>query len=588
MTYTWGPCAGPLDDPRIARPPATAPEAALALAAMHAAPDGILLVDPAGRILLANAAMEHISGYAAAELQGQPLAVLLPPAVRDAHAHHFQHYLQAPTRRPMGMGRDLWIARKDGRLAPVDIALGHTDARGGAAVAFVRDISEVRRMEAQMHFQATHDTLTGLVNRWQFGQRLEQAIVESARSGQPFALLLLDLDDFKAVNDGYGHAAGDRVLLEVARRLKGALQPGDTLARLGGDEFTVLLPSVGTVAQAEQVATRLLDALCQPYAMHGFELDSGASLGIARYPADAQDAATLLRYADMAMYHAKQAGRALYAFYEPHLGQRMAEKLQLHERLKLALAYGSLRLHYQPQVDVATGAICAVEALLRWSDPLLGEVPPDRFIPVAEATGLILPLGAWVLDAACAQAAAWASAGTPVRVAINLSAQQLRQADLVEQVERCLHRHGLAPTLLEVEVTESEAMADPVQAREVLRRLQVLGVGIALDDFGTGHSSLAYLRQLPVTRVKIDRTFVRPLLHNPVDATFVRAIIALAKTLDLQVVAEGVEWAEQRGLLAQYGCDAYQGWLFSRAVPAPHLAALLQAPQAIHPADCAA
>ena len=558
-------------------PFSTEGDAALVLAAMSAAPDGILLVDRQGCIVMANTAMEEISGYSADELCGSPLGLLLPSPLREAHVHHFQSYFNAPSRRPMGMGRNLWIARKDGRLTPVDIALGYTEAQGGTAVAFVRDISAVRRLEAQMHFQATHDTLTGLVNRWQFGQQLEHAIAESTRSGQPFALLLLDLDDFKAVNDGYGHAAGDRVLLEVARRLKGALRPGDTLARLGGDEFTVLLPQVAHAQEVEAAAGRLLQALCQPYQMHGFELDSGASLGIAMCPRDAQDAATLLRYADMAMYHAKETGRAQYAFYEPRLGLRMAEKLQLHERLKLALGYDGLKLHYQPQVDVATGEIQAVEALLRWHDPQLGEVPPDRFIPVAEATGLILALGAWVLDAACQQIAAWVDAGTPLRVAINLSVQQLRQADLVEQIERSLERHGAPPGLLEVEVTETQAMADPVQARDVLCRLQALGVCIALDDFGTGHSSLAYLKQLPVSRIKIDREFVHPLLQSPEDAAFVRAIIVLAQTLKLHVVAEGVETAEQLGILAQYGCDAYQGWLFSRAVPAAHIAQLLRA-----------
>lgn len=559
-------------------PPAVAArDGALVLAAMNAAPDGIVLVDRQGHIVMTNAAMESISGYAADELRGKPLGMLLPPSQRQAHVHHLESYFQSPSRRPMGMGRDLWIARKDGGLTPVDIALGHTDARGGTAVAFVRDISEVRRLEAQMQFQATHDTLTGLVNRWQFGRRLEQTIAESTRSGQPCALLLLDLDDFKAVNDGYGHAAGDQVLLEVARRLEGTLRAGDTLARLGGDEFTVLLPQVGPLQEVELVAARLLEALCQPYQVHGFELDSGASLGIALCPHDAQDAATLMRFADMAMYHAKESGRAQYAFYEPRLGLRMAEKLQLHDRLKLALAHGGLSLHYQPQVDVATGGIHAVEALLRWTDPQLGDVPPDRFIPVAEATGLILALGAWVLDAACRQAAAWAQAGTPLRVAINLSVQQLRQADLLDQVEQSLRRHGVPPGLLEVEVTESEAMADPVQACDVLCRLKALGVCIALDDFGTGHSSLAYLRQLPVSRIKIDRAFVHPLLHSPADATFVRAVVVLAKTLDLQVVAEGVESTQQLNLLAEYGCDAYQGWLFSRAVPAAHVAQLLQA-----------
>ncbi|MBV7427997.1 EAL domain-containing protein [Acidovorax sp. sif1233] len=563
-----------------AAPLSPADEGALILAATNAAPDGILLVDRGGRIVMANAAMESISGYAADELCGSPVSLLLQPALREAHGRHLDSYFQSPSRRPMGMGRDLWIARKDGRSVPVDIALGYTDAQGGTAVAFVRDISEVRRLQAQMHFQATHDTLTGLVNRWQFGQRLEQAIAEAALGGHSFALLVLDLDDFKAVNDGYGHAAGDRVLVEVARRLKSVLRGDDTLARLGGDEFTVLLPQIAQVRDVEQVAAQVLAALCQPFQMHGFELDFGASLGIAVYPRDAQDAPTLMRYADMAMYHAKESGRANYAFYEPPLGARMAEKLQLHERLKLALAYGGLHLHYQPQVEVGSGRIQAVEALLRWTDPQLGEVPPARFIPVAEATGLILAVGAWVIGTACQQIAEWDRAGLPLRVAINLSAQQLRQTDLVEQIERSLALHGARPDLLEIEVTESEAMADPAQARDVLCRLQALGVCIALDDFGTGHSSLAYLKHLPVSRIKIDREFIHPLLHSNGDAVLVQAIIVLAKTLGLHVVAEGVETAEQLGLLAQYGCDAYQGWLYSRAVAPAHVAQLLLAQRA--------
>jgi diguanylate cyclase (GGDEF)-like protein/PAS domain S-box-containing protein len=550
-------------------------DAALARAAMDAAPDGIVLVQHDGAILYANAAMAAISGYVLAELLGTSVHRLLPRSHRMRHAEQMADYFDGPSRRPMGMGRDLWLERKDGSLIPVDVALGHTEQGGGAAVAFVRDITELRRLEARMHYQATHDTLTGLVNRWQFGQRLEQAIAESARQGEPFALLLLDLDDFKAINDGYGHAAGDQVLVEVARRLKGALRASDTLARLGGDEFTVLLQPLADPEEAEQRAAELLQVLCQPCRMHGFELNFGASLGLALCPADARDAATLLRYADMAMYQAKERGRANFAFYTDYMGRRMAEKILLHDRLKLALSYGGLALHYQPQVCVATGRVQAVEALLRGSDPELGDVSPERFIPVAEATGLILALGAWVLDAACRQTAQWARAGLALRVAVNLSAQQLRQTDLVDQLRGSLAVHGTPPGLLELEVTESETMADPEQARQVLCNLQALGVGVALDDFGTGYSSLVHLKQLPVSRIKIDREFIRPLLHSEADATMVRAIIGLARTLGLHVVAEGVEVVEQLRFLEQHGCEAYQGWLYSKAVPAAQMLALL-------------
>jgi len=546
----------------------------LALAAMEASPDGILMVDRAGHIVMVNAAMEAISGYASEELCGQSVGIFLPPAARDAHARQLEAYFRSPSGRPMGRGQDFRIMRKDGSLTAVAIALGHTDVSGGTAVAFVRDISDVRGLEARIRFQATHDTLTGLANRWQFGLELEQAIAVSERTGQSFALLLLDLDDFKAINDGYGHAAGERLLLEASRRLQSALRAGDTVARLGGDEFTVVLPAIAQPQDVEQVAAKLLGVLCQPYRMHGFDLAFSASLGIAVYPRDARDATTLLRYADMAMYHAKNSGRASYAFYAHHMGWRMEEKLQLREQLKIALDSDGLELHYQPQVNVATAEVESVEALLRWTHPQLGEIPPSRFIPVAEATGMILALGAWVIDRACRQIAAWTEAGLPLRVAVNLSTQQLRQVDLVEQIERSLARHGARPDLLEIEVTESEAMADPEQARQVLWRLQRLGISITLDDFGTGYSSLAYLKHLPVSRIKIDRDFLRPLLRSPEDAALVRAIVVLAQTLGLRVVAEGVESTEQLALLVRYGCDAYQGWLFSKAVAAHQIAAL--------------
>jgi len=562
------------------RPPAQRHQEkeALALVAMNASPDGILMVDRSGVIVMVNAAMEAISGYSCEELCGQSVGIFLPPAARQMHARQLETYFRMPSSRPMGMGQDFRIARKDGTLTAVAIALGHTDVSGGTAVAFVRDISDVRGLEARIHFQATRDTLTGLANRWLFGQQLEQAIAVSERAGQSFALLLLDLDDFKAVNDGYGHAAGDRLLVEAARRLKGALCPGDTVARIGGDEFTVVLPAIAQPRDVEHVATKLLDVLCQPYRIHGFDLAFSASLGIAVYPRDARDAATLLRYADMAMYHAKNSGRVSYAFYAHHMGWRMEEKLHLREQLKIALDARGLELYYQPQVDVATGAVEAVEALLRWNHPQLGEIPPGRFIPVAESTGLILALGAWVLDAACRQIAAWADAGMPLRVAVNLSTQQLRQVDLVEQVERSLAQHGARPDLLEIEVTESEAIADSEQAWQVLSRLQRLGICITLDDFGTGYSSLAYLKHLPVSRIKIDREFLRYLLRSPEDAALVRAIVVLAQTLGLRVVAEGVESTEQLALLVQYGCDTYQGWLFSKAVPPQRIAELLHPP----------
>ncbi|KLO61132.1 bifunctional diguanylate cyclase/phosphodiesterase [Delftia tsuruhatensis] len=583
MASAWSAQAGHLIGP------CEALDEELKRVAMEAAPDGIVLVDRKGRILLANPAMQAMSGYGASELLGRPLQMLLPPEAHAAHGPQLQSYFAQPARRPMGQGRDLWLLRKDGKRLSVDIALGHSPHGGGVAVAFVRDLSQLRQMEACMHYHATHDTLTGLLNRWQFGLQLEQAISQaqaqvgsgsgSGTGPASFALLLLDLDNFKAINDGYGHDVGDQVLKEVARRLQAALGTSATLARMGGDEFTAVLHPCNGPDLRRRVDA-LLGELCRPCAIGHYALNFGASVGVAFYPQDAGDAATLMRYADMAMYDAKQRGRASYACYASAMGEAMAEKVLLHERLKRALDRGLLSLHFQPQVQVLGGQVQGVEALLRWNDEQMGWVSPERFVPVAESTGLILALGEWVIDAACRQAGDWLRAGMPLRVAVNLSAQQLRQADLQQRLMGSLARHGVPPHLLELEVTESAAMTDPQQARELLGSLLAAGVCVVLDDFGTGYSSLAHLRDLPVSRVKIDRTFIGPMLDSPADAKIVKAVIALARTLGLQVVAEGVETAEQLRLLRILDCDAYQGWLFARAMPAEQIPALIHKPVA--------
>ena len=543
-------------------------------AAMAAAPDGVVLVDRDGIILMANASMAAMSGYSIDQLRGQSVSIFLPPALREKHGQQMRSYFLQPSKRTMGSGQHLWLSRPDGTTVPVDIALGYSQVYGGTAVAFVRDVSEVRQMQSHMQYQATHDTLTGLFNRWQFNQRLEQGVAEVARHGRPMTLLLIDLDDFKTINDSYGHAAGDQALKEVARRLKGCLRAADTLARLGGDEFTVLLTHLAQPGDARLVAQKLLEVLQQPFELNGADVSLAGSVGMASLPDDATDAATLLRYADIAMYHAKESGRGRIVIYAAAMGEAVVEKNLLHERLKQAIGTSALTLHYQPQIDMATGHMVAVEALLRWNDAQLGSVPPDRFIPVAEATGLILPLGTWVLEAACRQAAQWAQQGMALRIAVNLSALQLRQASLVEVLQELLQRYAVGHGLLELEITESEAMADPMLARRLLVQLQALGVGVSLDDFGTGHSSLTYLKQLPISRIKLDRSFIQPILHNPQDATLVRAVIALAHTLGLEVVAEGVEEEAQVRLLETQGCDIFQGWFFSRAVPAPAIPAL--------------
>ncbi|CAB5674466.1 Cyclic di-GMP phosphodiesterase Gmr [Comamonas aquatica] len=535
------------------------------LEAWNAAPDGILLIDPQGRILVSNSAMGLISGFSAEELRGQSVEILLPEALHAQHRGDLQQFFQQPRRNNMGQGRILWLQRKDRVQIPVDIALGSFLRKGQPLVAaFVRDVTDMRRMEERMQYQATHDTLTGLGNRWAFQQHLQECMQQAQVTGEPSALLLLDLDNFKAINDGYGHPAGDHVLQEVAKRLKAVLRSQGWLARLGGDEFAVLLPHADADVAA-QWAEQILHAMQAPCAWGQVQLEFGTSIGVGLSPLDARDPPSLMRCADMAMYRAKERGRGNFVFYEESMGHAMAEKVLLSERLRLALGYGGIQLHYQPQIETATGKVCGVEGLLRWTDPVLGEIPPDRFIPVAESSGLILGLGSYVLDAACRQIRAWMDQERPVRVAINLSPQQLRQHNLVDQVRAALVRHQVPAHWLELEVTESQAMQDPEHACRVLGELAALGVGLALDDFGNGHSSLAYLQFLPVRRLKLGKDFMRA---GRLGDKLLGAMVQLCHALELDMVAEGVETEAQRAQLEQLGCRCYQGWLSSKAMSA--------------------
>lgn len=535
------------------------------LEAWNAAPDGILLIDPQGRILVSNSAMGLISGFSAEELRGQSVEILLPEALHAQHRGDLQQFFQQPRRNNMGQGRILWLQRKDRVQIPVDIALGSFLRKGQPLVAaFVRDVTDMRRMEERMQYQATHDTLTGLGNRWAFQQHLQECMQQAQVTGEPSALLLLDLDNFKAINDGYGHPAGDHVLQEVAKRLKAVLRSQGWLSRLGGDEFAVLLPHADADVAA-QWAEQILHAMQAPCAWGQVQLEFGTSIGVGLSPLDARDPPSLMRCADMAMYRAKERGRGNFVFYEESMGHAMAEKVLLSERLRLALGYGGIQLHYQPQIETATGKVCGVEALLRWTDPVLGEIPPDRFIPVAESSGLILGLGSYVLDAACRQIRAWMDQERPVRVAINLSPQQLRQHNLVDQVRAALVRHQVPAHWLELEVTESQAMQDPEHACRVLGELAELGVGLALDDFGNGHSSLAYLQFLPVRRLKLGKDFMRA---GRLGDKLLGAMVQLCHALELDMVAEGVETEVQRAQLEKLGCRCYQGWLSSKALSA--------------------
>lgn len=547
---------------------------------LSAAPDGILWVDSCGQILLANPAMEGISGYTPQELVGQNVAIFLPADLHARHTVSMQNHFMAPSSRPMGLG-NLSLVRRDGQMLPVDISLGHWEDEGTPyAIAYIRDLTERKQFEDTLRRQATHDELTGLPNRWLFNLQLEQALVRAAHSGLHVAVLVIGLDYFKTINDSFGHSTGDTLLVQASARLRSELGENDALARMGGDQFAVLLAELANPDAAIVMVNKLLVSLKGAYFLQNQDVYSGASAGLAFCPNDAATSDTLLRYADMAMCQAKADGCGTFALYSQDMDRLAHDNLQLHSHLKGAMARNELQLHYQPQVDVESGEIVGAEALLRWFDPVLGHVPPARFIPVAEATGLILPMSEWVLETACQQIAAWALAGTPLRVAVNISAHQFRQRDLPEKLGQVLLRTGALAQWLDIEITESLAMTQPAQACEQLEALAAMGCRVALDDFGTGYSSLAYLKALPIHKLKIDKSFMDGIPNSASDAAISRAIIVMAQSLGMTLIAEGVETDAQLAFLRQYGCNTYQGWLFAKAMDAGALTERLLASKA--------
>ncbi len=443
--------------------------------------------------------------------------------------------------------------------------------------SYIFEITERKRSEAMLQYQAGHDLLTGLPNRMQFNEHLSTALANARRNQTQVAVMFLDLDRFKNINDTLGHGIGDQLLQSFAQRLQSCLRAGDTVARWGGDEFTVLLPQIRNAQEAALVGKRVLGSLKHAFQLEEHELYVRTSIGIALYPQDGEDSETLLKDADAALYAAKQRGRNNYRFYSPTLNSEASRTLKLETLLCQALEREEFVVYYQPQVNVNTGKIYGVEALIRWQHPELGLVSPGKFIPIAEETGLIVSIGEWVLWTACAQNRAWQSAGLPpVRVSVNLSPRQFQQPNLVSMVARVLRETGLEPQFLELEITETNIIENLENARLVLENLQQMGVYLSMDDFGTGYSSLGYLKQFPFHTLKIDQSFVRDMRGEQQELAIITAVIALGRAFNLRVVAEGVETQQQLELLRNLQCDQMQGYLFSKPLRAKDVTKLLE------------
>ncbi|MDQ6800383.1 MAG: EAL domain-containing protein [Acidobacteriota bacterium] len=540
-------------------------------AAMTASMDGIGIVNERLEFTVVNDALAKLYGYAdPRSMIGMPFNALYEPATYERFTN---------TILPIVHQRGRWRGeapglRHDGLTFPQEISI--SAIQGGGLVCVVRDITERTYAEEQIKHLAYHDALSGLPNRLLFKDRLTVAISHAQRDRAKLAVLFLDLDRFKVINDSLGHNIGDQLLQAVAARVQSCVRESDTVARLGGDEFTVLLASLPHAEDAALVAQKIIDAVRYPFHIEGREFFMTTSIGISLYPDDGVDAESLIKNADTAMYQAKEQGRDNYQLFNAFINARALQRIALEHGLRKALANEELAIYYQPIFDFRTGRISGMEALLRWNHPTLGMIPPAVFIPLAEAIGVMVPIGTWAMRTACVQAKAWHDAGfRTLSLAVNLSVCQLQQSDLLQRVREIIYETGLPARLLELEITESSAMQNPENSVRTLYELKKVGVRISLDDFGTGHSSLSYLKRFPIDTLKIDQSFVHDITHDPDTAAIVTAIIAMAHSLRLKVIAEGVEFTEQSTFLKRYGCDQMQGYLIKAPVPVDRFTDLL-------------
>ena len=545
--------------------------------AVEQSPAAVIISDPSGHIQYVNAKFTDMTGYAQEEVIGQNTRMLISDSTRTpAHDELWKTVRSGKVWRG-----ELHDRKKNGELFWIESAITPIRDENGTITHFLaiqEDITLRKQYEEQLVQQANYDKLTGLPNRVLGAERLTKALQRSRRSGSNAALLFIDLDGFKKINDSLGHSTGDRLLQDTARRLTQSIRASDTVARWGGDEFLVVLPDLATAESAELVAEKLIEVCSSPYELDGYELTVTASIGITVCPLDGTNATELMRNADAAMYAAKERGRNTYQFFTRELNESAVERLGLESDLRRALANREFMLHFQPVVRLDTGAIIGAEALLRWMHPEKGLIPPDKFIPIAEETGLIVPLGDWVLRTACRQARQWHDQGhSELTMAVNVSSRQIAAGGFVDSVAQVIRETGIVPSMLELEITERMLMVDESSTNVVIGELNALGVGLSIDDFGTGYSALSYLQRFPFDVLKIDRAFIDGVAVDPETAALTKAIILMAQSLDLKVIAEGVEGPAQLDFLIQHGCDLAQGYHYSKPVEVSAFAALLDA-----------
>lgn len=538
--------------------------------------DGILVTDTQGLVIDTNKAFTVITGYEKHEILGKSPLIMKS----EQHNNHFYFSLWRKLLKTGSWNGEIWAKRKGGEIYPKWLSIYTVKDEHNRTSHFVgmfTDITARKETENQLKKLAHYDTLTGLPNRALFIEQLKWALRVARRNNKRVALMFLDLDRFKLVNDTLGHQAGDLLLIEVARRLEKCVREVDTISRLAGDEFTVILTNINTVSEASLVANKILQSFALPVKLDNRDIFISTSIGITTFPSDGTEIDKLLKNADTAMYHAKELGRNNYQFFSHVMNQKVLDELEMETNLRNALKNGEFLLHYQPQVDLSSNEIVGVEVLMRWKHPIFGFISPTRFIPHAEKTDLIIAIGEWVLHSACTQAVQWQKEGMkPLRIAVNISGTQLKRQDLLGATANILLETGLAPELLELELTEGVVMENAELTINTLNQLKSMGIRLSIDDFGTGYSSLSYLKRFPIDTLKIDQSFIKDITTNQDDYAIASTIIAMAHNLRLRVIAEGVETKEQLEMLRDKNCDEVQGYYFSRPLPEATLKLLLK------------